>query len=149
MSRLLSDNHDPVYQLGMGYESHYPLIAVHDHDRRPDIESLASSRSIRYPTSSVSGVTTVVSWRAWVCAEHSVGSCPAATHCVTMSRSEIVPRKRRSLGLSTTGTTEMSLARINSATSALVAPAAATDRKSTRLNSSHSQISYAVFCLKK
>src|SRR2546430_7485128 len=29
------------------------------------------------------------------------------------------------------------------------APAANTDRKSTRLNSSHSQISYAVFCLKK
>src|SRR2546427_1615670 len=27
--------------------------------------------------------------------------------------------------------------------------AAAQDRKSTRLNSSHSQISYAVFCLKK
>src|SRR2546430_3386204 len=30
-----------------------------------------------------------------------------------------------------------------------VALAAAVDRKSTRLNSSHSQISYAVFCLKK
>src|SRR2546430_4565455 len=29
------------------------------------------------------------------------------------------------------------------------APARAADRKSTRLNSSHSQISYAVFCLKK
>src|SRR2546430_10111846 len=28
-------------------------------------------------------------------------------------------------------------------------PAKARDRKSTRLNSSHSQISYAVFCLKK
>src|SRR2546427_5629913 len=28
-------------------------------------------------------------------------------------------------------------------------PASLTDRKSTRLNSSHSQISYAVFCLKK
>src|SRR2546430_13513740 len=28
-------------------------------------------------------------------------------------------------------------------------PNATTDRKSTRLNSSHSQISYAVFCLKK
>src|SRR5688572_33081058 len=28
-------------------------------------------------------------------------------------------------------------------------PSASTDRKSTRLNSSHSQISYAVFCLKK
>src|SRR5438270_2638179 len=29
------------------------------------------------------------------------------------------------------------------------APAEMRDRKSTRLNSSHSQISYAVFCLKK
>src|SRR5688572_31411048 len=29
------------------------------------------------------------------------------------------------------------------------APLAGLDRKSTRLNSSHSQISYAVFCLKK
>src|SRR2546421_2225342 len=28
-------------------------------------------------------------------------------------------------------------------------PAASADRKSTRLNSSHDQISYAVFCLKK
>src|SRR2546430_8486685 len=28
-------------------------------------------------------------------------------------------------------------------------PVGASDRKSTRLNSSHSQISYAVFCLKK
>src|SRR5947209_10656176 len=35
--------------------------------------------------------------------------------------------------------------------SALQAPAedASTDRKSTRLNSSHANISYAVFCLKK
>src|SRR2546427_8022978 len=31
----------------------------------------------------------------------------------------------------------------------LALPAALPDRKSTRLNSSHSQISYAVFCLKK
>src|SRR2546430_5096699 len=31
----------------------------------------------------------------------------------------------------------------------LVHPAKTPDRKSTRLNSSHSQISYAVFCLKK
>src|SRR3989475_2983307 len=31
----------------------------------------------------------------------------------------------------------------------LLAAAQAGDRKSTRLNSSHSQISYAVFCLKK
>src|SRR2546430_9575092 len=33
--------------------------------------------------------------------------------------------------------------------SAVFAAAALRDRKSTRLNSSHSQISYAVFCLKK
>src|SRR3989442_10337792 len=32
---------------------------------------------------------------------------------------------------------------------ALAQPAAHTDRKSTRLNSSHVRISYAVFCLKK
>src|SRR2546427_6141252 len=31
----------------------------------------------------------------------------------------------------------------------IVAPTNSPDRKSTRLNSSHSQISYAVFCLKK
>src|SRR2546430_10892446 len=31
----------------------------------------------------------------------------------------------------------------------LGAPTVSIDRKSTRLNSSHSQISYAVFCLKK
>src|SRR2546430_10157976 len=31
----------------------------------------------------------------------------------------------------------------------LPVPVGETDRKSTRLNSSHSQISYAVFCLKK
>src|SRR5688572_32726752 len=31
----------------------------------------------------------------------------------------------------------------------LVTPTVLIDRKSTRLNSSHSQISYAVFCLKK
>src|SRR5688572_32121081 len=31
----------------------------------------------------------------------------------------------------------------------ILADALAADRKSTRLNSSHSQISYAVFCLKK
>src|SRR2546430_10211092 len=37
-------------------------------------------------------------------------------------------------------------ARLDDAT---VAAARAVDRKSTRLNSSHSQISYAVFCLKK
>src|SRR2546430_12066020 len=36
-----------------------------------------------------------------------------------------------------------------SQTTALRSSLAVTDRKSTRLNSSHSEISYAVFCLKK
>src|SRR5688572_31761792 len=35
------------------------------------------------------------------------------------------------------------------ARAALLRPVTPRDRKSTRLNSSHSQISYAVFCLKK
>src|SRR5688572_31859251 len=39
--------------------------------------------------------------------------------------------------------------RIHRAAQRSCAPAADVDRKSTRLNSSHSQISYAVFCLKK
>src|SRR2546427_9147934 len=37
----------------------------------------------------------------------------------------------------------------DSATAAAQRPRLSRDRKSTRLNSSHSQISYAVFCLKK
>src|SRR5205085_6094879 len=37
----------------------------------------------------------------------------------------------------------------DSAAAIATASKAKTDRKSTRLNSSHSQISYAVFCLKK
>src|SRR2546421_6150954 len=37
----------------------------------------------------------------------------------------------------------------NSFSAASMLPAESSDRKSTRLNSSHDQISYAVFCLKK
>src|SRR5689334_24047864 len=48
-------------------------------------------------------------------------------------------------------TWRMPLASIRNLTSIRGSPAGAggTDRKSTRLNSSHSSISYAVFCLKK
>src|SRR3989475_6383553 len=42
-----------------------------------------------------------------------------------------------------------SLALTSTVSITAVAPAGTVDRKSTRLNSSHSQISYAVFCLKK
>src|SRR2546430_14474410 len=48
--------------------------------------------------------------------------------------------RRSPLGLTARRVTLVSPAMAKSATS---------DRKSTRLNSSHSQISYAVFCLKK
>ena len=54
--------------------------------------SLSSSRSILNPVSCVSAVTTIVSCLACVCALQVVGSWPAATHPVTMSRSEIVPK---------------------------------------------------------
>src|SRR5690606_41889122 len=41
------------------------------------------------------------------------------------------------------------VAAIHAATREAAVPGATTDRKSTRLNSSHVKISYAVFCLKK
>src|SRR5206468_12117566 len=48
-------------------------------------------------------------------------------------------------GVSTTGTTE----RPDCLAASLATRCQRRDRKSTRLNSSHDQISYAVFCLKK
>src|SRR2546430_14887033 len=44
---------------------------------------------------------------------------------------------------------KVSAARIHGHPAARAGSSSLTDRKSTRLNSSHSQISYAVFCLKK
>src|SRR2546421_5483665 len=46
-------------------------------------------------------------------------------------------------------TEEIRTPRISELTSRLTRLATVRDRKSTRLNSSHDQISYAVFCLKK
>src|SRR2546430_13315467 len=51
-------------------------------------------------------------------------------------------------GLSITGDIRISLAEIELLTMR-IRMIMCSDRKSTRLNSSHSQISYAVFCLKK
>src|SRR5688572_31212563 len=47
------------------------------------------------------------------------------------------------------GKTKPEIFRENPASPKLFIPDQNADRKSTRLNSSHSQISYAVFCLKK
>src|SRR3712207_7924893 len=63
-----------------------------------------------------------------------------------------LPRVRRSDLLADDGVDQRRLAGLHHAgdrdTQRLVEPSAV-DRKSTRLNSSHANISYAVFCLKK
>src|SRR5688572_31122884 len=75
----------------------------------------------------------------------------------TLFRSEVVHQNRKSQSLAVGGpdvTRQRSDVRHRAGLGAQVALGrcaahAAGDRKSTRLNSSHSQISYAVFCLKK
>src|SRR2546421_8111775 len=62
----------------------------------------------------------------------------------TLFRSDIPARDGRTMGQIVADVLEMPQ---NSA--ALIAVGVGKDRKSTRLNSSHDQISYAVFCLKK
>src|SRR2546430_4268093 len=54
----------------------------------------------------------------------------------------IIPSTWREGGVSLRGDTPLGMMRVST-------KLRWTDRKSTRLNSSHSQISYAVFCLKK
>src|SRR3989475_5117255 len=59
----------------------------------------------------------------------------------------IAARYRRLRGVGTLS--GMGNGRRNRTAISLIMTSSAGDRKSTRLNSSHSQISYAVFCLKK
>src|SRR2546430_12651879 len=62
-----------------------------------------------------------------------------------ISRHGVSPQQAAARVLDATGTARYVTLVASSACSAKGKP----DRKSTRLNSSHSQISYAVFCLKK
>src|SRR5947208_9810488 len=80
-------------------------------------------------------------------------NCPAPTHIYTLSLHDALPilsrprgtRRRRREGLPRpAGGASRPEDRVGG-----VLRAAAQDRKSTRLNSSHQIISYAVFCLKK
>src|SRR5688572_32371198 len=66
----------------------------------------------------------------------TVASAPGRLSTTTLSITLKSPRTSRSHAISTQR-------------SRLLRNSATLDRKSTRLNSSHSQISYAVFCLKK
>src|SRR3989440_9570122 len=67
----------------------------------------------------------------------------------TLFRSLIAPASADFLARLASGQADDLLATLCLATEAPIAVAPAIDRKSTRLNSSHDQISYAVFCLKK
>src|SRR5690606_39603524 len=65
----------------------------------------------------------------------------------TLFRSEVQPARRVTSGHGPPHTKEAPAPTSGSSTSTTTQPAE--DRKSTRLNSSHVKISYAVFCLKK
>src|SRR2546430_10313519 len=81
-----------------------------------------------------------------------------AAAAVMADSAKVEAAKARAAGLSsiTTGVQPISaqehsarLAKVQTAMQQRKTAALLVDRKSTRLNSSHSQISYAVFCLKK
>src|SRR5258708_27870679 len=76
-----------------------------------------------------------ISWRPFIISGGTDGSCPCAedsTQSLNPLREPVPPTNLKSQSLSSTQR-----------------PSVTGDRKSTRLNSSHQIISYAVFCLKK
>src|SRR2546430_7687136 len=79
----------------------------------------------------------------------------ATTEIYTLSLHDALPISIRSTASAcfwspvTAGSPAPSTRRSSAAATVARRSSRATDRKSTRLNSSHSQISYAVFCLKK
>src|SRR2546430_8118777 len=74
----------------------------------------------------------------------------ATTEIYTLSLHDALPICSRNLKAARSRTGSLRQAMTTNRESTAVSPVLAKgDRKSTRLNSSHSQISYAVFCLKK
>src|SRR5207248_10222694 len=67
----------------------------------------------------------------------------------TLFRSRSAPRSARSSGRSSGRSSARSSGRSSTSSPCQRGGGSAGDRKSTRLNSSHRTISYAVFCLKK
>src|SRR2546430_10039317 len=69
---------------------------------------------------------------------------------ISAARSPLHPRRRACTGRRSRGSSGRRRAASRSSSRRSSPPSTCSrDRKSTRLNSSHSQISYAVFCLKK
>src|SRR2546427_4491507 len=75
----------------------------------------------------------------------------ATTEIYTLSLHDALPISRLSCGFAKGRASDGRLRSFGARQPPLMSlfPIPALDRKSTRLNSSHSQISYAVFCLKK
>src|SRR5438270_13547230 len=75
-------------------------------------------------------------------------SAPAPPEIYTLSLHDALPTSSWPTSRRATSTAERAARSCRSCVPPFVS-SARRDRKSTRLNSSHSQISYAVFCLKK
>src|SRR2546430_10340653 len=73
----------------------------------------------------------------------------ATTEIYTLSLHDALPISEADLGEALRIARRIQYPTLTWQAAHLLARAQAEDRKSTRLNSSHSQISYAVFCLKK
>src|SRR5687768_18295200 len=73
----------------------------------------------------------------------------ATTEFYTLSLHDALPISRGGVGDGGHSSPPVSSAGSSPAISSAFTPPVASDRKSTRLNSSHGYISYAVFCLKK
>src|SRR3712207_7323591 len=90
-------------------------------------------------------------WRDWssdVCSS-DLGTSPSVSNFLPRWTSSVAspPSSRIMFGPSSPG--QSSARSVHHQYSSRASPFQAKDRKSTRLNSSHANISYAVFCLKK
>src|SRR5688572_32465553 len=82
-------------------------------------------------------------FRSWPREVSAAGEALAPAPTVTTAPADVLGFSRHSFSVSEADSVvQVNVRRLGGATGDM-------DRKSTRLNSSHSQISYAVFCLKK
>src|SRR2546430_10716793 len=88
-----------------------------------------------------------------MCSTHTVSlfffNDTATTEIYTLSLHDALPIYNAKMAFSWISGSVFGSRRIESRAATVSSPGTCEDRKSTRLNSSHSQISYAVFCLKK